>query len=165
MWNNAEVVSLVDENGIIRAISRNEAEDPIQEAIGKEVVYRVTPESLPEAQKALSKAQLGEETELLVSAQADAGYIFWNRVVVKPSPEGDKWVLVHSRVLPRSWGTLSSREQDIIKTLHSFALNPKKAASKLGITINTLNAHRRSICQKCQLDGVGDFWVFVERCR
>jgi DNA-binding CsgD family transcriptional regulator len=44
-------------------------------------------------------------------------------------------------------------------------MNPKRAASRLGLSVNTLNAHRRSICQKCRLRSVGDFWVFVERCR
>jgi DNA-binding CsgD family transcriptional regulator len=49
--------------------------------------------------------------------------------------------------------------------LHESGMNPKRTARKLGITENTLNAHRRSICQKCSLQGVGEFWVFVERCR
>lgn len=74
-------------------------------------------------------------------------------------------MLVHSRVLPRSWQELSDRERDVIETLHREDMNPKQAARALGISVNTLNAHRRSICQKCQLNGIGDFRVFVERCR
>ena len=165
MWNNAESVSLVDDKGIIRAISRNEEEDPIREGVGTDILYRVTSESIPAAIDALNKARCGEESDLLVAAVADAGYVFWNRVVVKPSPEGDQWVLVHSRVLPRSWDRLSPRERTIIHALHACGMNPKKAARRLGITFNTLNSHRRSITNKCNLQGVGDFWVFVERCR
>jgi hypothetical protein len=33
------------------------------------------------------------------------------------------------------------------------------------MSVHTLNAHRRSICQKCGLESVGEFWVFVEQCR
>lgn len=165
MWNNAESVSLVDDQGIIRAMSRNEDEDPIREGVGTEILYRVTSESMPMAVEAIAKARSGEECELLVSAKADAGYVFWVRAVVKPSPMGKDWVIVHARRLPRPWGALSLREQEIIAALHASGLNSKKAARALGITINTFNAHRRSITTKCQLDGVGDFWVFVERCR
>ena len=165
MWDNAESVSLVDDKGIIRAISRNEDEDPIKEGVGTDILYRVTSDSMPLAVEALARSRAGEECELLVAAVADAGYEFWNRVVVKPSPEGEGWVLVHSRRLPRSWEVLSAREKEVIAALHQFGLNSKKAARQLGITINTLNAHRRSITAKCRLDGVGDFWVFVERCR
>lgn len=165
MWDNAESFSLVDEKGIIRAIARNEDEDPIKEGVGTDILYRVTPESMPLALDALSGARDGEERELLVAAVADAGYVFWNRVVVKPSPEGEGWVLVHARRLPRSWDALSTREQEVIGALHATRLNPKKAARALGISLNTLNAHRRSIITKCGLEGVGDFWVFIERCR
>jgi DNA-binding CsgD family transcriptional regulator len=165
MWNHAESVSLVDDRNIIRAISRNEDEDPIREGVGTEILYRVTAESLPLAVAALAKARGGEEFELLVSAEADAGYVFWVRAVVKPSPVEKDWVIVHSRRLPRAWGSLSVREKEIVAALHASGLNSKKAARALGITINTFNAHRRAITTKCQLDGVGDFWIFVERCR
>ncbi|MGI9428699.1 MAG: LuxR C-terminal-related transcriptional regulator [Bythopirellula sp.] len=165
MWNNAESVSLVDDQGIIVAISRNEVEDPIKEGVGTEILYRVTPDSLPLAVEAIAKARGGEECELLVSAEADAGYVFWVRAVVKPSPVGDRWVIVHSRRLPRAWGSLSTREREVVAALHASGLNSKKAARALGVSINTFNAHRRSITTKCDLDGVGDFWVFVERCR
>ena len=165
MWANAEIVSLVDEQGVIRAVSRNEEEDPIYEAVGVDILYRVTPETLPQAREALAKARQGEECQVLVAAEADAGYIYWSRAVVRPAPEGEGWVLVHSRVLPRSWQELSDRERDVIEALHREGMNPKRAARTLGISVNTLNAHRRSICQKCRLDGIGDFWVFVERCR
>lgn len=165
MWENAEAVSLVDDKGVIRAVSRNEEEDPIREAVGKDILYRVVPESVQAVQEAFAATQRGEEVELMVATRADAGYVYWNRVVAKPSPEDDGWVLVHTRRLPRSWGELSERERDVVGALHTCGMNPKRAARELGISVNTLNAHRRSICQKCRLNGVGDFWVFVEQCR
>ena len=165
MWANAETVCLVDEQGMVRAISRNDDEDPIREGVGVNILYRVTPESLPVATEALERGRRGESCELLVAAEADAGYIFWSRVVLRPAPEEEGWLLVHSRRLPRSWQDLSPRERDVIEALHHSGMNPKRAARELGISANTLSAHRRSICQKCRLEGVGDFWVFVEQCR
>lgn len=82
MWANAEIVSLVDEEGVIRAVSRNESEDPIYEAVGVDILYRVTPETLPQAQEALAKARAGEECQVLVAAEADACYVYWSRAVV-----------------------------------------------------------------------------------
>jgi FixJ family two-component response regulator len=107
----------------------------------------------------------GKETEVLIALVADDGHTFWSRVRLTRSPVEDSWVLLHARRLPRSWQLLSEREREVIAALNDSGLNPKRAAKQLGIALNTLNAHRRSISQKCQLQGVGEFWVFVERCR
>jgi FixJ family two-component response regulator len=82
-----------------------------------------------------------------------------------PSPGQNSWVLFHFRRLPKSWRLLSPRERDVVHALHDADMNPKRAASNLGLSVHTLNAHRRSICQKCRLRSVGEFWVFVEHCR
>ena len=165
VWDNAEVVALLDGEGYIRAVSRNEDEAPIRNVLGKQAMHRVKEDSIGPAREAIQKAMKGETSELLVSATADKGYEFWSRLQVMPSHLEDLPVLVHIRRLPRSWGNLSSREKEVVHALHNTGMNPKRASKELGISENTLNAHRRSICQKCQLDGVGDFWVFVERCR
>ena len=166
MWNNAEVVALIDKQGCVRAISRNEEEAPIHDAIGHSVVEeRVIEACKPAARKALAAALAGQEVRLEVGAIADDGHVFWNKVRLMPSPLSEYPVLLHVRRLPKSWGDLSQREKDVICTLHDTSMNPKRAAKQLGITLNTFNAHRRAISQKCDLSGIGDFWVFVERCR
>ena len=165
MWNNAEVVSLVDQHDVVRAVSRNEDEAPIRRVIGRRVLELVREDCLAACKAALKAAREGRETELLVASHADDGYVFWSRVRIMQCPSEESWVLVHARRLPRSWALLSGREQEIIVALHETGLNPKRAARQLGVTMNTFNAHRRSICRKCKLNGVGDFWVFVERCR
>ncbi len=165
MWDNAETVALIDKDGRVCAVSRNEEEAAIRNVLGMRVIERVHPDSLPIAQEAMEAALAGEEKEILVSAYADEGFVFWSRVRFTRSPIADKPLLLHARKLPRSWGLLSPREQELIQALHKSGMHPKRAAKQLGITVNTLNAHRRSICQKCGLKSVGDFWVYVEHCR
>ena len=165
MWDNAEVVVLLDQEGVVRAVSRNEDEALIHDVIGKHALDRIHEDDRSSVQQAMEQALQGEKYDLLISAYADEGYVFWSRLQFLPSPLPELPILVHIRRLPRSWGKLSEREQQVVQTLHSTEMNPKKAARLLGISENTLNAHRRSISQKCELDGIGDFWVFVERCR
>lgn len=165
MWDNAEVVGLLDAEGYVRTVSRNEEEAPVRNVLGKHALHRVNRETLDLARDALQAAMAGETMDVLLCSVADKGYEFWSRVRLMPSHLEDLPVLVHVRRLPRSWANLSAREKDVIQALHETAMNPKRAAKKLRISENTLNAHRRSICQKCQLDGIGDFWVFVEHCR
>ena len=163
--DHAEVVALVDENDIVRTISRNEEEALIRDVLGKPILYRIHPDHLERAQAALDTARSGEEIETFVSSIADDGLVYWSRARLTQSPLNESWVLIHARRLPRAWQLLSEREREVVRTLHQAGLNPKRAAKQLKITLNTLNAHRRSITQKCKLQGVGDFWVFVERCR
>lgn len=165
MWENAEVVVLLDREGYVRAVSRNEEEAPIQDVLGKRVLEMIHEDYQAAVQQAMQSALAGVETEIFIAAYADTSYVFWSRVRFLRSPLEETPLLLHVRRLPRSWGRLSPREQEVINALHEAHMNPKRAAKQLGITHNTLNAHRRSICQKCQLNGVGDFWVFVERCR
>ena len=165
MWNNAEVVALVDQDGVVRAISRNEEEAPIRHVLGRHVLSAISDERRAAAESALADVRAGAEVQLLTSAVGDDGEVFWSRVRLKSSPEGEGWVLLHARRLPRCWERLSERERDVVAALHSTGLNPKAAARTLSMSENTLNAHRRSICQKCLLEGPGEFWVFVEHCR
>ena len=165
MWDNAEVVVLLDEAGIIRSVSRNEEEALIHDVIGRHALDRIHEDYLPSAQEALAQALQGKKCELLLAVYADDGYVFWSRVQSLPSHLQDLPILLHLRRLPKGWGRMSTREQQVVQALHSADMNPKKAARILGISDNTLNAHRRSISHKCELDGIGDFWVFVERCR
>jgi DNA-binding CsgD family transcriptional regulator len=165
MWDNAEIVALLDKDGRVCAVSRNEEEAAIHGFLGMRVIERVHPDSLPIATEAMQAALGGDEKEILVAAYADEGFVFWSRVRFTRSPIPDKPLLLHARKLPRSWGLLSPREQELIQVLHQSGMNPKRAAKQLEITVNTLNAHRRSICQKCGLKGAGDFWVYVEHCR
>lgn len=165
MWENAEAVALLDKNGQVCAISRNEDEAVIRNVVGMRIIERVHPNSLESAREALETALKGKVSETSIAAYADDGTVFWSRVRCQPSPLEECPVLVHTRRLPQGWGVLSPREQELIKALHDSGMNPKRAAKQLGISLNTLNAHRRSICQKCELKGVGDFWVFVEHCR
>ena len=166
MWENAETVALLDRQGVVRAISRNEQEAEIKHVIGVRNLEERTVESCrAAAHEAFENALNGLESELVLGNYGEDGLIVWSRVVMKPSPLSATPVLVHLRRLPQEWAALSPREQGLINALHKVGLNPKKAAKKLGISLNTLNAHRRSIMQKCVLEGIGDFWVFVERCR
>ena len=166
MWDNAEVVALLDEGGVVRAVSRNEEEASIHNVIGQRVLEsRVLESCRVETQEAFDNALRGMETQVETGARGDDGEVVWSRAIFKPSPLPETPVLIHLRRLPKEWGTLTLREQQLIKTLHEAGLNPKRAARQLGITLNTFNAHRRTITQKCGLEGVGDFWVFVEHCR
>jgi DNA-binding CsgD family transcriptional regulator len=165
MWDNAESVALLDRDGYVRAVSRNEEEAAIRDLVGMRVIERVHPDSLPVAEEAMQAALNGKSREVLVAAYADDGTLFWCRAQCCPSPVDEMPIMVHTRRLPKSWGLLSPREQELIQDLHKSGMNPKRTAKRLGISLNTLNAHRRSICQKCGLKSVGDFWVFVERCR
>ena len=166
MWENAEAVALLDREGCIRAVSRNEDEAVIKDVIGLCVLEeRILEDCRAATQKAFEAALNGKETAFEIGARGDDRLVVWSRAVMKPSPLPETPVLFHIRRLPTDWGILSSREQEIINTLHEEDLNPKRAAKLLDITLNTFNAHRRAITQKCDLQGVGDFWVFVERCR
>lgn len=166
MWDNAEVVALLDEEGYVRAISRNEDEAPIRNAIGSRILEERLIESYkPAAQEAFAAALKGSEVNIEIAAIADDGHVFWSKVRLMRSPAPEIAVLMHARRLPRGWDGLSQREKEVVRTLHEAQMNPKRAAKQLGITLNTFNAHRRSITQKCDLQGVGDFWIFAERCR
>jgi DNA-binding CsgD family transcriptional regulator len=165
MWHHAEVAALLDREGRLTVVSRNEQEALISNVVGRPIVDMLTPESVPRFKQAFNAALAGEEVEALLSGVADEGFIFWGRVRLMPSPESESPVLLHMRRLPVSWGKLSSREQDVIRVLNETNMNAKRAARQLGISLHTLNSHRRSICQKCDLQGIGDFWVFVQRCR
>jgi len=165
MWNHAEVAGLLDAEGRVALVSRNEEEAPVREVVGKRVVELINAESIPVFEKALADVHRGESPCILLSATADAGYVYWVKVHMMPSPAPEAPVLFHFRRLPRSWQCLSQREREVIDALHDTKMNPKRAARDLGMSVHTLNAHRRSICKKCDLRGIGDFWVFVERCR
>jgi DNA-directed RNA polymerase specialized sigma24 family protein len=142
MWNHAEVVALLDEQGVVRAISRNEEEAPIRDAIGNRIIENRVLESCKEsAREAFEAALKGEEVQLVLGAIADDGHVFWSKVRLMPSPAPEIAVLMHARRLPRSWNELSSREKEVIHTLHEAQLNPKRAAKQLGITLNTLKIH------------------------
>lgn len=165
MWDNAEVVLLLDQQRRVCAISRNEDEAYIHEALGKHILSRVHQSCLEEATRIIDAAFAGQEVDGVVASVADDGHVFWSRVRAMRSPMEDTLVLVHARRLPQFWDLLTEREREVIDALHRTSLNPKRAAKELGISANTLNAHRRSITKKCRLRGIGDFWVFVERCR
>jgi DNA-binding CsgD family transcriptional regulator len=165
MWNHAEVVALLDKQGRVCVISRNEDEAPIQHVVGRRVADFICEDSRQDFESAFNQAFQGVEDHVVISAMDDHGYVVWVRARLMPSPVAETPVLIHFRRLPRGWQHLSLREREVVHTLHESGMNPKRSARKLGITVNTLNAHRRSICQKCALQGVGEFWVFVERCR
>ena len=165
MWDNAEVVVLLNSEGRVRAISRNEDEALIRNPIGMGIMESVHPDSQTAAEAAFRAALDGVSSTVLLCFVADDGRLYWSRSVVRPSPLKEAAVLVHSRRLPNEWGSLTQREREVIGALHEADMNPKRAARRLGISQHTLNAHRRSITKKCQLKSVGDFWIFVERCR
>jgi DNA-binding CsgD family transcriptional regulator len=165
MWNHTEVVALLDKQSRVCVISRNEDESPIQHVVGKRVVDLLCEDSRQDFESAFGQALQGAEDYAVISAMNDHGHVVWVRARFMPSPVAEMPVLFHFRRFPRGWQHLSLREREVIHALHESGMNPKRTARKLGITVNTLNAHRRSICQKCGLQGVGEFWVFVERCR
>jgi DNA-binding NarL/FixJ family response regulator len=165
MWDNAEVAGLLDGEGRICLISRNEREATVRNVLGRRAIDLLREESRADFETAFSQAAAGGDVLTLLSGIADAGYVVWARTRMMPSPVQKSWVLFHYRRLPRSWQLLSPRERDVVHALHNAGMNPKRAASSLGLSVHTLNAHRRSICQKCGLRSVGEFWVFVEQCR
>lgn len=165
MWEQAEVMALLDRDARVTVISRNEAEAQIVDVLGRSVADMVAPESRAAFKKAFAQALDGKKSENLLSGVADEGYVFWGRVCMMPSPEPASPVLFHMRRLPRAWGKLSEREQDVVRVLNETNMNAKRTAKRLGISVHTLNSHRRSICQKCNLQGIGDFWIFVQQCR
>lgn len=165
MWQNAEVVGLLDREGRVRVVYRNETEAMVRDVIGHPIRSFAAPGSIEPFEKAFQAALRGEESLLLLEGIADEGFTFWGRANVGPSPEPSSPVLFHFRRLPLAWSLLSTREREAIDALNTARMNGKRAAKQLGISLNTLNSHRRSICRKCQLHGVGEFWVFVERCR
>jgi DNA-binding NarL/FixJ family response regulator len=165
MWSDAEVAGLLDAEGRIVVISRNEEEAYVHDVLNKHARNLLNPESRAAFDRALEEVHRGNAIVLCVSGKADAGHTVWVRLHLMPSPAEDAPVLFHYRRLPRSWNYLSVRERDVVHALHDSGMNPKRAARDLGMSVHTLNAHRRSICRKCDLRGIGDFWVFVERCR
>jgi DNA-binding NarL/FixJ family response regulator len=165
MWSDSEVAGLLDAEGRVVLISRNEEEAPVHDVLGKRARDLVNPASRPTVDRAMEAVAKGESVIICISGIADEGYVFWCRVHLMPSPAEEAPVLFHLRRLPRAWNHLSERERDVVHALHDSGMNPKRAARDLGMSVHTLNAHRRSICRKCDLRGIGDFWVFVERCR
>jgi DNA-binding NarL/FixJ family response regulator len=165
MWEHAEVVGLLDRQGCVRVVSRNEAEALIHRVIGQNIREMLSPVSHERFETAFQAALAGDKVEVLLAGVADEGFVFWGRVHMMASPETDSPVLFHMRRLPRAWGQLSDRESAVIEALNSTDMNAKRAARRLGISVHTLNSHRRSICKKCNLSGIGEFWIFVERCR
>ena len=165
MWDHAEVAGLFDPRGCVCVVSRNEDEAPVADVLNRNVVDTLAAASRPLFADGFARALRGEVVELLLCGIADAGYEFWGRVRLAPAPEKSLPVLFHMRRLPKSWGKLSVRERDVLDALNGCGMNAKRAAKRLGISVNTLNSHRRAICQKCQLHGVGEFWVYVQRSR
>ena len=165
MWDHSEVAGLFDQQGFVRVVSRNEDEAPVSNVLDRNVADTLVAESRPLFAEAFARALRGEAVELMLCGIADAGYEFWGRVRLAPAPEKSLPVLFHMRRLPKSWGELSARERDVLEALNACGMNAKRAAKRLGISVNTLNSHRRAICQKCQLHGVGEFWVYVQRSR
>jgi len=165
MWKHAEVVAMLDRSGYVRAVSRNEEEAAVKNVVGRDVRQLVAPPSRAAFGKLFQAALDGQEVEALLSGLADDGTTTWGRVRLKKSPEPTAPVLLHMRRLPRSWDRLSDREKAVIEALNATDMNSKRAAKQLGISVHTLNSHRRSICRKCELSGVGEFWIYVEHCR
>jgi DNA-binding NarL/FixJ family response regulator len=165
MWQNAEVVGLLDRQGRVRVVYRNEDEALIHDVVGQLVCDLLAPASVELFEQAMESALRGEETQVLLAGVADEEFVFWGRAHLRPSPDPTSPVLFHLRRLPRFWDRLSEREKGVVDALNATNMNAKRAARQLGISLHTLNSHRRSICRKCELHGVGEFWVFVERCR
>ncbi len=165
MWKHAEVVGLLDRAGCVRLVSRNEAEAVVKHVLGRNIREMLAPGSHQAFEGAFQAALNGDEAQALLAGVADDGFVIWGRVHLKRSPEPSAPVLFHMRRLPRQWGRLSQREKSVIEALNAADMNSKRAAKRLGISVHTLNSHRRSICQKCGLSGVGEFWIFVEHCR
>lgn len=165
MWENAEIVGLLDRQGCVRVISRNEAEALVHHVVGRNIREMLAPDSQQKFEAAFQAALAGDKIHVLLSGVADEGFVFWGRVYLMASPETNSPVLFHMRRLPRQWEQLSERERTVIEALNAAEMNAKRAAKRLGISIHTLNSHRRSICHKCNLSGIGEFWIFVERCR
>ena len=165
MWENAEVAGLLDRTGCIRVLSRNEDEAPVANALNSQVTDRLASSCHDVFADGFERALRGETVELLLCGVADAGYEFWGRVQLSPSPEKNLPVLFHMRRLPKSWTQLTEREREVLSALNECRMNAKRAAKLLDISVHTLNSHRRSICHKCGLHGVGEFWVFVQKCR
>ncbi len=165
MWKNAEVVGLLDREGRVRVVSRNEDEALVQQVMGRDIREMIESCSLQRFEEAFQAALVGVESQALLAGVADEGFVFWGRVRIGPSPETDSPVLFHLRRLPRQWSALSDRERDAVDALNATGMNSKRAAKQLGVSVHTLNSHRGSICRKCGLHGVGEFWVFVEQCR
>lgn len=165
MWEHAEVVGLLDRQGCVRVVSRNEAEALVRRVVGRNIRELLSSESQQTFETAFQAALAGGSVQVLLAGVADEGFVFWGRVHLMASPEPTSPVLFHMRRLPRQWEQLSDRERAVIDALNATEMNAKRTAKRLGISIHTVNSHRRSICQKCNLSGIGEFWVFVERCR
>ena len=165
MWEHAEVVGLLDRQGCVRVVSRNEAEALVHCVVGRNIREMLSADSLQTFETAFEAALAGDKVQVLLAGVADEGFVFWGRVQLMASPETASPVLFHMRRLPRNWGQLSDRERTVIDALNAADMNAKRAAKRLGISVHTLNSHRRSICHKCNLSGIGEFWIFVERCR
>ena len=165
MWDQAEVVGLLDREARVTVVSRNELEAPTAHVLGRPVPEMLAPASVDDFHCAFQQREMATKQRHCSPGIADDGHVFWGRVQLMPSPEEASPVLFHMRRLPRLWRELSERERDVVRLLNETSMNAKRAAKQLGISVNTLNSHRRSICQKCGLHGVGDFWIFVKQCR
>jgi DNA-binding CsgD family transcriptional regulator len=165
MWKHAEVVGLLDRAGCVRAISRNEDEAVIKNIVGRDIRHLLASDSRKAFEAAFRSALDGEETQVLLAGVADDGSTTWARVNLKRSPEPAAPVLFQLRRLPKAWDRLTPREKAVIEALNAADMNSKRAAKRLGISVHTLNSHRRTICRKCDVCGVGEFWIFVEHCR
>jgi DNA-binding CsgD family transcriptional regulator len=165
MWENAEVAGLLDRSGVVRVVSRNEDEAPVAQILGRSVQELLEPACRQAFAEAFDRVLQGEVIEMVVAGIADAGYEVQARARLSPAPEKALPVLFHLRRLPKQWAALTEREREVLHSLNECEMNAKRAAKRLHISINTLNAHRRSICHKCQLHGIGEFWIFVQSCR
>ena len=162
MWEHAEVVALLDRQGCVRVVSRNESEALVHRVVGRNIREMLAPGSHQTFEAAFQAALAGDKAQVLLAGVADEGFVFWGRVHLLASPETNAPVLFH---MPRQWWQHSERERAVIEALNAADMNAKRAAKQLGISVHTLNSHRRSICHKCNLSGIGEFWIFVERCR
>ena len=71
MWENAETVAILDREGIVRAISRNEEEAAIKNVIGVRNLEERTVESCrAAAREAFENALNGNESELEMGHEA-----------------------------------------------------------------------------------------------
>ena len=87
MWQNAEIVGLLDCDGRIRFISRNEEEALIHNVVGRLVADLLSPASIESFEAAFQAAIRGNQTQVLLAGLADEGFEFWGRAHVGPSPE------------------------------------------------------------------------------
>ena len=130
MWNYAEAVALLDKQGRVCVISRNEDESPIQHVVGKRVADLLCEDSRQDFDSAFGQALQGAENNAVISAIDDNGHVVCVRARFMPSPVAETPVLFHFRRFPRGWQYLSLREREVIHTLHESGMNPKRTARR-----------------------------------